>query len=72
MVTVFVSPKVVLGHTWDFRDPGDFLCVCVCGYVMDSELSKGYIPFEFCTARNIIPLYKRVFASDERSTVECL
>ena len=45
-----------------------FLCVCV----MDSELSKGYIPFEFCTARNIIPLYKRVFASDERSTVERL
>lgn len=69
MVMVFVSPKVVLGHTWDFRDPGDFF-FCVC--VMDSELSKGYIPFEFCTALNIIPLYKRVFASDERSTVERL
>lgn len=35
-------------------------------------LSKGSDPFEFCTALDIIPFDKRVFAPDYRSTVGCL
>lgn len=51
-----------LAH-WAFPMARDMLCL------MDSGLSKGSDPFEFCTALDIIPFDKRVFAPDYRSTV---
>lgn len=59
-----LSCKAIFGTPGLLGGPGHFL--------MDSGLSKGSDPFEFCTALDIIPFDKRVFTPDYRSTVERL